>query len=702
MFKSMGTQKLVAVIALIVLTLFFAIASPNFRSIQTFISILDSTYYIGFMAIGVTFVIITGGIDLSIGTVMVCSSLISGTLYLKLGVPLAICLVIGVLVGGLFGAANGFMVSVMELPAFIATLGTMMVTRGLGSIITNTESVTFPLRTSPDGWYKSIFRTGPTATFPAGIPTGLILLLVCAVGMAIFLNKTRPGRYILALGSNKEATRLSGVNVKKWEALAYIISGTLAGIAGASYVAIYSTLQPGTGNGFELDAIAGVVIGGTSLSGGVGSIAGTLIGVFIMSVLKTGLPFIGLQPHYQLFITGFVLIFAVYADVVNRSGKSILGGVKMKKAKKMLGLGLALTLVGSTFLTGCGGKAPTGANPTEPTVEKEAEAETEAPVSEDEAFTVEIIAKGFQHDFWKAVKLGSERAGKEFNATIQFVGPNSESDVADQVQMLSNAVNQKPSAIAFAALDTSASIDVIVQAQAQGTPIVGFDSGVPGAPEGSILANAATDNYAAGEMAAEYMHEAIKEAVASATQTIRIGVVSQDAVSQSISDRTSGFVDKMVTLIGADTTSVEGHDKYAKKVDNPKVIIDVAIPAQTTDSAGTTVAQTLLNKDDMIAIYSSNEFAAKSVINANEGLNKLGADKVLAVGFDSGALQLDAIKTGVFYGSVTQDPISIGYHAVRLAVAAAKGESVDDVDTGAQWYTADNMDEPDIAACLYE
>lgn len=328
MFKSIGTQKLVAVVALIVLSLFFAIASPNFRSIQTFISILDSTYYIGFMAIGVTFVIITGGIDLSIGTVMVCSSLISGTLYLKLGVPLALCLIIGILVGAFFGFVNGFMVSVMELPAFIATLGTMMVTRGLGSIVTNTESVTFPLRTSADGWYKSIFRTGSTPTFPAGIPTGFILLIVCAVLMGIFLNKTKPGRYILALGSNKEATRLSGVNVRKWESLAYIISGTLAGIAGVSYVAIYSTLQPGTGNGFELDAIAGVVIGGTSLSGGVGSIAGTLIGVFIMSVLKTGLPFIGLQPHYQLFITGFVLIFAVYADVVNRSGKSILGGLK--------------------------------------------------------------------------------------------------------------------------------------------------------------------------------------------------------------------------------------------------------------------------------------------------------------------------------------------------------------------------------------
>ncbi len=144
------------------------------------------------------------------------------------------------------------------------------------------------------------------------------MLLILAVAMAVLLNKTRPGRYILSLGSNKEATRLSGVDVMKYETLAFVISGLFAGLAGVSYAAVYSTLMPGTGNGFELDAIAGVVIGGTSLAGGVGSIAGTLIGVFIMAVLKTGLPFIGVQPHYQLLITGFVLVIAVFVDVLNR------------------------------------------------------------------------------------------------------------------------------------------------------------------------------------------------------------------------------------------------------------------------------------------------------------------------------------------------------------------------------------------------
>ncbi|MCU6748466.1 MULTISPECIES: ABC transporter permease [Lachnospiraceae] len=316
MKKTLKTQKMVAVLALILLYIFFSIFGDNFFQYSTLVSIFDSSYYIGFMAIGVTFVIITGGIDLSIGTVCICCSLIGGTLFEK-GVPMAAVLIIILAIGTLIGVVNGLMVSVMGLPAFIATLGTMMITRGFGSIVTGTATVTFPQGDVAGAWFHNIFKF-KTESLPAGIPTGFILLIVMAIIMAVILNKTRPGRYILALGSNKEATRLSGVNVVKWETLAYTFSGFFAALAGISYAAVYSTLMPGTGNGFELDAIAGVVIGGTSLSGGNGSISGTLIGVFIMAVLKTGLPFVGLQPHYQLFITGFVLIFAVFADVLNR------------------------------------------------------------------------------------------------------------------------------------------------------------------------------------------------------------------------------------------------------------------------------------------------------------------------------------------------------------------------------------------------
>ena len=209
LFKAIGTQKLVAVIALIVLFMFFWIFGDNFAKYSTLVSIFDSSYYIGFMAIGVTFVIITGGIDLSIGTVCICCSLISGTLYTKLGLPMPLCVILAILMGGLFGLANGLMVSVMRLPAFIATLGTMMITRGLGSIVTNTATVTFPQASAPGGSFRGIFKLKGAGLPQAGIPTGFILLIILAILMAILLNKARPGRYILSLGSNKEATRLS-------------------------------------------------------------------------------------------------------------------------------------------------------------------------------------------------------------------------------------------------------------------------------------------------------------------------------------------------------------------------------------------------------------------------------------------------------------------------------------------------------------
>ncbi|MGL5255798.1 MAG: ABC transporter substrate-binding protein [Proteocatella sp.] len=360
----------------------------------------------------------------------------------------------------------------------------------------------------------------------------------------------------------------------------------------------------------------------------------------------------------------------------------------MKRFKKLSALALATILTG-TMLTGCGSSSSSS---------ESAEADTSASGE----ITVEIVAKGFQHDFWQAVLKGSEKAAGELGVKTNFVGPEGEGAIAAQIEQINNAINKGPSAICLAALDTDAALDAISLAQSKNIPIIGFDSGVPGAPEGAVKANAATDNYLAGALAAEKMFEKIKDQVSSPAEIVRIGVVSQEANSDSIVKRTAGFVDKMVELIGESNVSVEGHDKFAKKNGDAKVIIEVRIPAEVTDNAGKTEALTLLNKTDLVAVYGSNEFAAKCIINANEGLNVLGEGKITAVGFDSGALQLDAIKNGLFYGSVTQDPVSIGYNAVKLAVAAANGEEVTDVDTGCQWYNASNMEDPEIAPCLYQ
>lgn len=310
-----NSQKLIILFVLIGLYAFFAFFGRNFATNNTLISIFNRSYYVGFLAIGVTFVIITGGIDLSIGAVMGSSALIAGFFFEKVGVPIWAALLIMIVAGGLYGTFNGFLVARLKLPPFIATLGTMLISIALGSIACNVNTVSFPTRfdTLGRGWYKQIFLT----TSPQ-FPTGIVLLLVLAIIMAIILQKTKVGRYTYAIGSNEEATRLSGVNVAKWKMYPYIISGIFAGIAAIAYTASYTSVLPGTGQGMELDAIASAVIGGTSLSGGIGSISGTVIGVFIMSVLATGLSSLGLPPHYQDLFTGIVVIAAVFFDIYRR------------------------------------------------------------------------------------------------------------------------------------------------------------------------------------------------------------------------------------------------------------------------------------------------------------------------------------------------------------------------------------------------
>lgn len=311
--KSKGLQKILAPAALIILYVFFAIFGRNFLSYTTLVNILDSSYYIGFIAIGVTFVIITGGIDLSCGTVMMSAAIIGGTAYKTWGWPMWLSLLFIVLIGMLFGLFNGIVISKLKLPPFIATLGTMMISKGVGSIVSNVRSATFPTRSEPNGWFKSIFKF--ITEDNRSIPTGAIVLFGAAFIGYLILFKTKMGRYIFAIGSNKEAARLSGINVERWEMMVYVISGISAGIGGIAFAAVYTTVMPAQGAGFELFAIAGAVIGGTSLSGGIGTISGTLIGVFIMSVLRVGLPSMNLQSHYQTFFTGLVVILAVLLDI---------------------------------------------------------------------------------------------------------------------------------------------------------------------------------------------------------------------------------------------------------------------------------------------------------------------------------------------------------------------------------------------------
>lgn len=351
---------------------------------------------------------------------------------------------------------------------------------------------------------------------------------------------------------------------------------------------------------------------------------------------------------------------------------------------------------------------------TAPEASTEASAEASAPAADGD-ITVELVAKGFQHQFWQVVKEGAEAAGKDLGVSINFQGPPSESDIQAQVDMLNSALSKNPSAICLAALDTGSVTSQLADAQAAGIPVIGFDSGVPDAPEGQVLATAATDNAAAAGLAAEEMMKdsAFVEKVKAATpeKPVRVAVLSQDATSTSVTQRTQGFIDTFKAAaeeIFPDQVAVEGHDLYAvASAQDPAVIISVHI-APTTDAADLkNIGSAALQEDNLIGVFCSNEGSVTGFLNAtNDGADldkENGTYKDLTVaGFDAGKTQKTAVSNGWFLGSVTQDPYQIGYQAVDLAVKAAKGETVSDVDTGAKWYNAANIGDEDIAKLVYD
>lgn len=381
----------------------------------------------------------------------------------------------------------------------------------------------------------------------------------------------------------------------------------------------------------------------------------------------------------------------------------------MKNTRKIMAF-LVSGLLAATMFAGCGSSTTSGGGSSSPALADsqatDSQANERTPSGDanaaGDALKIEVVSKGFQVDFWKMVNKGCTEAAEANGATVNFVGPASEANISEQIEQFSNAINKAPAAICFAPLDQDASMDLIAQAGSSNIPLITFDANIEADTGGAVLAFVATDNVAAGAHAADKMYEKLKDKLADPAETVRIGVMAQDTTSKSVAQRTKGFIDRMVELCGAETTSVEGHDMYNAKVDNAKVILNVGIPAETTDAAGNTTAQTLLNKSDIIGIYGSNEFSAKAIVNVNESLQKLGPDGVCAIGFDSGAVQVQAVRDGILFGSITQDPVQIGYIVVDTAIKAAHGESVSDVSVPFHFYDASNVDDPQIATCLYQ
>lgn len=311
-------QNFIIVVALLVLVILFYLLNPNFLNEYNIISMAQSLAPYAILGLGVTFAIATGGIDLSIGTVCIASSVVAGKLYTDGLIPLWSTIPVMILIGGLFGLINGLLVAKLKLPAFIATLGTMMVSRGLSAIIVNAPNVFYPTGT----WFNSLFSNNN------GFPSGILWVLGFMVICMYIMYKNRVGRYILSIGSNEEATRLSGINTDKYKIMAYVLTGLGAGIAAIFWSSSFVTVASATGSGMELDAIAGVYIGGTSAAGGVASVGGSVIGAAMLVVIRSGLNFVlakynvSVNSTYVTYVlTGVIVVFSVLIDILKNKKK---------------------------------------------------------------------------------------------------------------------------------------------------------------------------------------------------------------------------------------------------------------------------------------------------------------------------------------------------------------------------------------------
>jgi ribose transport system substrate-binding protein len=342
------------------------------------------------------------------------------------------------------------------------------------------------------------------------------------------------------------------------------------------------------------------------------------------------------------------------------------------KSRKLLFTIFSLLVIGAMFAA-CAPKAVVPAPAAAAPAAVEPAAAAPAAAKPAEKLYIPVISKGFQHQFWLAVKLGAEQAAEKFNVTITFEGPETEAMVDKQMEMLQAAIDKNPAAICFAAVDSKAAIPLLEQAKTKGIPVIGFDSGV----DSDIpLSTAATDNVAAAALAADKMAELIGGSG-------EVAIIAHDQTSRTGIDRVKGFTDRMAekypTITIVDTQY--GAGDQLKSTDLAKAIVQA--------------------HPNLKGFFGANEGSIIGVLNAAKELKMEG--KLVIIGYDSGQQQLDAIRSGLEAGAITQDPIGIGYKCVEAAVKAVNGETLPKfIDTGFKWFDKTNIDDPAIAALLYK
>ncbi|MGF1758172.1 substrate-binding domain-containing protein [Photobacterium sagamiensis] len=651
-------QKLAALGGLICLLIAFTVTNEYFFTLNNLMTIGLQTSTIAFIGIGVTCVILTGGIDLSIGSVVALAGVAAG-MAVKAGVPIPLAFLLGIIVGGCCGCVNGLFVTRLRIPPFIATLGMMMIARGIALYVTNAAPVSGMPESFASLGNGALFRIVdvganglPVVKFP-GIPYPVILMVILAIIFTFALTKLRVGRYLYAIGSNEEAARLSGINTDRIKLYAYIVSGMLAGLTGIVLASRLVTAQPNGGVMYELDAIASAVIGGTSLMGGVGTISGTMIGAFIMGVLRNGLNMNGVSFFVQQIIIGSVIVMTVAFDQYRqhqvKNKKSVPKKMPTKKEGDIMKKLAMVAMIGLTTVLS-----------TPEVLAKNNE--------------IAVIVKTSNSNFWQNVRGGAEAAKSELpNYTVTFQGPEAETQVAEQVNMVDNAINRGVAGIVLAPSDPDALVPTVKKAWEHGIPVVLIDSNLnsDGQYYQSFLA---TDNRSAGALAAQKLLDKL------GGKPGKISMMSYTPGAGSAIERDGGFMD-VVKKSGAE---IKG--PFYSQADM------VTALNQTID--------VLASTPDLTAIFGSNEPTAVGMARALKQQGYSG--KVVAVGFDGNEDLQGFVRDGTLDGIVVQSSYQMGFKGVKSIDDILQGKKIEKfIDTGVVYVTKQNIDTAEAKAVLY-
>ncbi|MCT9076484.1 ABC transporter permease/substrate-binding protein [Streptomyces fulvoviolaceus] len=604
-----------ALTALIVLVIAMSALSGDFLTTDNLLNVGVQAAVTAILAFGVTFVIVSAGIDLSVGSVAALSATVLAWSATQHGVPVFLAVVLAVVTGIAAGLVNGILIAYGKLPPFIATLAMLSVARGLSLVISEGSPIAFP---------DSVSHLGDM--LGGWLPVPVLVMIVMGLIAAFVLGRTYIGRSMYAIGGNEEAARLSGLRVKKQKLAIYALSGVFAAAAGIVLASRLSSAQPQAADGYELDAIAAVVIGGASLAGGTGKASGTLIGALILAVLRNGLNLLSVSAFWQQVVIGVVIALAVLLDTVRRKAGAtpVAGGAGANggKGKQAATYGLAavvtVAIVGATSFLHSGSSA--AANP-----------------------KVGLALSTLNNPFFVQIQAGAKAEAKKLGVDLTVT--DAQNDASQQANQLQNFTSSGLDSIIVNPVDSDAASNSVNAADKAKIPVIAVDRGVN---EATVDALVASDNVAGGELAAQTVAEKLGGEG-------KIVILQGQAGTSAARERAEGFA--------------KGLKAY------PGIQVVAQQPADFDRTKGLDVMSNLLQAHpDVQGVIAANDEMALGAIKA---LGSKAGKSVSVVGFDGTPDGLKAVKDGTLYASVAQQPTQLGKIAVDNALKALQGEKVE-------------------------